>query len=245
MTPKDRAGQAVVTGATSGIGRAIALALHHSGYAVTAIGRQPQALAELQAMGLTALRLDLSDRAAVKAALADMAPDVLVNNAGMMPPMRPFCDVSDDEIDQAIAVNLGSVLTVTRAVVPAMRARGRGHVFFTGSTAGHAAFANLATYCATKSAVSGFAGALRLELAPHGLRVTEIVAGRVETGLYKDLLSPDARAAMYANNSAVQPQDVAAMVLAVLNLPRSVDVARFDILPTHQATTTGAQKKDT
>lgn len=245
MTPKDRARQAVVTGATSGIGRAIALALHQSGYAVTAIGRQPQALAELQAMGLTALRLDLSDRAAVKAALADMAPHVLVNNAGMMPPMRPFCDVSDDEIDQAIAVNLGSVLTVTRAVLPAMRARGRGHVFFTGSTAGHAAFANLATYCATKSAVSGFAGALRLELAPHGLRVTEIVAGRVETGLYKDLLSPDARAAMYANNSAVQPQDVAAMVLAVLNLPQSVDVARFDILPTHQATTTGAHKKDT
>ena len=125
-----------------------------------------------------------------------------------------------------------------------MRARGRGHIFFTGSTAGHAPFPNLAAYCATKAAVGGFAQALRLDMAPHGVRVTEIVAGRVETGLYKDLLPEAARAAMYAGNSAVQPHDVASMLTAVLALPQYVDVARFDILPTHQATATGAQKKD-
>ena len=163
---------------------------------------------------------------------------------GSCRPCSPSARRNEADIDRTVAVNLGSVLAVTRAVAPGMRARGRGHVFFTGSTAGHAPFANLAAYCATKAAVSGFAEALRLELAPHGLRVTEIVAGRVETGLYKDLLSPEARAAMYAGNSAVQPQDVAAMLLAVLALPQSVDVARFDILPTHPATATGAQKKD-
>lgn len=96
--------------------------------------------------------------------------------------------------------------------------------------------------------MGGFAQALRLDMAPHGVRVTEIVAGRVETGLYRDLLSPEARAAMYAGSSAVQPQDVADMLLAVLALPQHVDVARFDILPTHQATATGnasaAAKKD-
>ena len=112
------------------------------------------------------------------------------------------------------------------------------------STAGHAPFVNLATYCATKAAVSGFAAALRLELAPLGLRVTEIVAGRVETGLYRDVLPAEARAAMYANKTAVQPEDVADMVLAVLSLPQSVDVARFDILPTHPAAPTGAPNKD-
>jgi 3-hydroxy acid dehydrogenase / malonic semialdehyde reductase len=193
---------------------------------------------------LQALALDLADRAALKAALSGMVPDVLVNNAGIMPPLQPFYEAEEADIDRTVAVNLGSVLAVTRALVPGMRARGRGHVFFTGSTAGHAPFANLATYCATKAAVSGFAAALRLELASHGVRVTEIVAGRVETGLYKDLLPPEARAAMYAGNSAVQPQDVAAMVLAVLALPQSVDVARFDILPTNPATATGTQKKD-
>lgn len=236
--------QAIVTGATSGIGRAVALALHNSGHEVVAFGRQKAALAELQAKGLQTRAVDLADRTALIAALVGLKPDVLVNNAGMMPRMAPFCDLTEDEIDRAVVVNLGSVLAMTRAVAPGMRERGRGHIFFTGSTAGHAPFANLAVYCATKAAVGGFAQALRLDMAPHGVRVTEIVAGRVETGLYKDLLPDEARAAMYANRSAVQPEDVAAMVMAALALPAHVDIARFDILPTHQATATGAQTKD-
>lgn len=236
--------QVLVTGATSGIGRAIALAFHTAGHEVVAFGRDAAALADLAAQGLRAVAVDVTDRAAVQAAVAGLAPDVLVNNAGMMPAMTNFCDMADDEIDRAVAVNLTAALTLTRAVAPGMRARGRGHIFFTGSTAGHAPFANLAVYCATKAAIGGFAQALRLDMTPHGVRVTEIVAGRVETGLYKGLLSAEARAAMYANASAVQPEDVAAMVLSVLALPAYVDVARFDILPTHQATATGAPKKD-
>lgn len=236
--------QAVVTGATSGIGQAIALALQAAGHEVIALGRNRAALAALTAAGLRGIAVDVTDAAALDGALAGLAPDILVNNAGMMPPVRHFCDAEAGDIDLALAVNLGAVLKLTRALAPGMRARGRGHIFFTGSTAGHAPFANMAVYCATKAAVGGFAQALRLDMAPHGVRVTEIVAGRVETGLYKDLLSPEARAAMYAGHSAVQPQDVAAMVLAVLALPQSVDVARFDILPTHQATATGAPKKD-
>lgn len=236
--------QAIVTGATSGIGRAIALSLHAAGHEVVAFGRRRGALDELQARGLQTRSVDLADGGALAGALVGLVPDVLVNNAGMMPRLAPFCDLSEDEIDRAVAVNLSSVLRLTRAVAPGMRARGRGHIFFTGSTAGHAPFANLAVYCATKAAVGGFAQALRLDLAPHGVRVTEIVAGRVETGLYKDLLSDEARAAMYADRSAVQPEDVAAMVAAALALPTHVDIARFDILPTHQATTTGIQAKD-
>lgn len=234
---------AVVTGATSGIGRAIALGLKGAGYQVLAFGRDAAALDDLRSQGLQAEALEVTDRAAVAARLGDAAPDVLVLNAGIMPPMAPFCDQAQEDIDRALTVNLSSVIHLTRTVAPGMRAAGKGHIFFTGSTAGHAPFANLAVYCATKSAISGFAQALRLDMAPHGVRVTEIVAGRVETGLYKDLLPPEARAAMYAGNSAVQPQDVADMVLATLALPQSVDVARFDILPTHQATATGGQAK--
>lgn len=235
--------EALVTGATSGIGRAIAVALHDAGHEVTAVGRRPDALDELRALGMRTLKLDLADPASV-AGLGGLSPEILVNNAGLMPPMTHFCDADPADIDRVIAVNLRSVLAVTRALAPAMRARGRGHIFFTGSVAGHAPFANLAVYCATKAAIGGFAQALRLDMAPHSVRVTEIVAGRVETGLYRDLLSGEARAAMYAGHSAVQPQDVAAMLLAVLALPQSVDVARFDILPTRQATATGAQQKD-
>ncbi|WP_426038017.1 SDR family oxidoreductase [Cypionkella sp. TWP1-2-1b2] len=235
--------QALVTGATSGIGRAIALALHEAGHHVTALGRNPQALADLAALGLQTRQLDLTDPASV-ATLADLTPDILVNNAGMMPPLGNFCDADPADIDRAINTNLRAVLALTRAVAPGMRARNHGHIFFTGSTAGHAPFANLAVYCATKAAIGGFAQALRLDLAPHNIRVTEIVAGRVETGLYNALLPPESRAAMYANNAAVQPADVAAMLLAVLALPQSVDVARFDILPTHQGVATGTPKKE-
>ncbi|MFN8683184.1 SDR family oxidoreductase [Paracoccus sp. P2] len=234
--------QALVTGATSGIGRAIALSLRDAGHEVIAVGRQPEALADLEAQDIRSLRLDLADPKALRS-LAELEPDILVNNAGMMPAMVNFCDLPEDDMQRAIAVNLTAVLQLTRIVAPGMRRRGRGHIFFTGSTAGHAPFPNLAVYCATKAAIGGFAQALRLDLAPHGVRVTEIVAGRVESGLYKDLLSEDARAAMYADNSAVQPSDVAAMLLSVWKLPKAVDVARFDILPTHQATATGSQNK--
>lgn len=234
---------ALVTGATSGIGRAIALALHNAGHQVLALGRNASALADLAALGMQTRQIDLTDPTSL-ASLADLAPDILVNNAGMMPPLGHFCDADPTDIDQAINTNLRAVLMLTRAIAPGMRARGHGHIFFTGSTAGHAPFANLAVYCATKAAIGGFAQALRLDMAPHNVRVTEIVAGRVETGLYNALLPPEARAAMYAGNAAVQPEDVAAMLLAVLALPQSVDVARFDILPTHQGVATGTPKKE-
>lgn len=241
--------QAIVTGATGGIGQAITHALRDAGYRVLAVGRDPGALARLaQEAGVVPVAADVTDTEALTQALAAAsgggAIDVLVNNAGMMPPLGNFCDLPEAEIDRALAVNLRSVMMLTRRIAPAMRDAGRGHIFFTGSTAGHAPFQNLAVYCATKAAVSGFAQSLRLDLAPAGVRVTEIVAGRVETGLYRDLLPDAARAAMYANRSAVQPQDVAAMVMAVLGLPAHVDVSRFDILPTHQATATGGADKE-
>lgn len=230
--------QALVTGATSGIGQAIALALHAAGYRVIAVGRDATALDRLAQLGLVPLALDLGQTAGLSdrlaAALADVAPDVLVNNAGMVAPPGNFCDMDETDIHRSIATNLTQALLVTRAIAPGMRARGRGHIFFTGSIAAHTPYPNMAVYAATKAALSGFAQSLRLDLSASGVRVTEIVAGRVESPLYKDVLSPEARAAMYAGNTAVQPDDVAAMVMAVLTLPPHVDVARFDILPTRQ-----------
>jgi NADP-dependent 3-hydroxy acid dehydrogenase YdfG len=170
-------------------------------------------------------------------ALSGFAPEVLVNNAGMVAAPGNFCDMAEGDIHRMIATNLTQALLVTRAVVPGMRTRGRGHVVFTGSIAGHTPYPNMAVYAATKAALGGFAQSLRLDLSAHGVRVTEIVAGRVESPLYKDVLSPEARAAMYAGQTAVQPEDVAAMVLAVLAMPPHVDVARFDILPTRQPVT--------
>jgi 3-hydroxy acid dehydrogenase / malonic semialdehyde reductase len=222
----------------------VALALRDAGHDVVAMGRDAAALDLLAAEGLRPLRVEMTDRDALRRAVQGLAPDVLVNNAGLVPPLTLFCDQDEDAIDQTVALNLSAVLALTRMVAPGMRDRGRGHIFFTGSVAGHAPFVNMALYCATKAAIGGFAQALRLELAAYGPRVTEIVAGRVETPLYKDILPPGERAAMYAGNTAVQPADVAAMVLAVLALPPNVDVARFDILPLNPASISGSIGKD-
>ncbi|MBN8629800.1 MAG: SDR family oxidoreductase [Rhodobacterales bacterium] len=223
--------QVLITGATSGIGRAMAQTLHAAGYRVLALGRNAKALAELSAEGIETLALDLADPGALMA-LRDRPVDVLVNNAGIMPKPGPFADMSGDEIDRTLAVNLASVLHLTQALLPGMIARGTGHVVFTGSTAAHAPGANFAAYAASKAGIAAFATALRAELSPHGIRVTELVPGRVETGLYTAILPDAARGDMYANGNSLQPQDLADALLAVLSLPSRASVTRLDILPT-------------
>ena len=233
---------AFITGATSGIGRAMALALTEAGYEVYAVGRSKAALEELRAArrGITPIAADVTDREAMEAVVADLRIDVLINNAGIMPPLGNFADMNVADIDAALEVNLSSAILLTRMVVPQMRARGAGHVLFTGSSAAHAAFPGIAVYSATKAAIAGFAAALRADLSPHGVRVTEIVAGRVETQLYRDILDAKSRAAMYAG-AVVQPEDVATMVVALLGLPAGADVTRFDIMPTRPTSPSGAR----
>lgn len=234
---------AFITGATSGIGRAMAVKLSDTGYEVYAVGRNRAALEELRASrpAITPIAVDVTDRSALEALVKDLRIDVLINNAGMMPPLGNFADMEIADIEATLAVNLGAVILLTRLVVPQMRDRSAGHILFTGSSAGHAAFANIAVYSATKAAIAGFAASLRADLSPYGIRVTEIVAGRVETPLYRDILDAKARAAMYAGNVAVQPEDVAEMVAALLALPFRADVTRFDIMPTRPVSPSGTK----
>lgn len=226
--------QVLVTGATSGIGRAIAVTLHKSGYVVTATGRNQRALDELlaDAPGIQTLCLDLSDRVAVTAAFAGRRVDVLINNAGVMPKPGAFDSMDFDAIEQTVEVNLKAALWLTRLVLPQMRAARSGHLLFTGSSAAHAPGANFAVYAASKAAIAAFAASLRAEVSSDGIRVTELVPGRVETGLYSGILSPDAQQAMYENGASLQPEDVAEAVLAVLRLPPRADITRLDIMPT-------------
>ncbi|MGC1579677.1 MAG: SDR family oxidoreductase [Beijerinckiaceae bacterium] len=234
---------AFITGATSGIGRAMAVKLSEAGYDVYAVGRSGAALEELRASrpAITPIAVDVTDRKALEAVVKDLHIDVLINNAGMMPPLGNFADMKIADIEATLELNLRAAILLTRLVVPQMRDRSTGHILFTGSSAAHAAFANIAVYSATKAAIAGFAASLRADLSPCGIRVTEIVAGRVETPLYKDILDAKARAAMYAGNAAVQPEDVAEMVAAVLALPLRADVTRFDIMPTRPVSPSGTK----
>jgi len=230
---------ALVTGGTRGIGKSIVERLKADGLKVAAgySGNEEAAQATARELGVMVIKGNVGSfedcQRAVAEVEAELGPvDVLVNNAGIMPKPGPFAEMSAVEIDQTLAVNLASVLHLTQAVVPGMIARGAGHVVFTGSTAAHAPGANFAAYAASKAGIAAFATALRAEISPHGIRVTELVPGRVETGLYSAVLPDAARGDMYANGNSLQPQDLADALLAVLSLPTRATVTRLDILPT-------------
>lgn len=231
----ERQGLALVTGASSGIGRATSIALAKAGYEVVALGRSESALSELAATGgIRPVVQDIADLEKTAALLAALELDVLVNNAGTMPAQVTLAEMTQADIDRTLAVNLAAVVTATRLALPGMMARKKGHIFFTGSTAGHAAFPKMAVYGATKAAVASLAASLRCEVAGSNVRVTEIVAGRVQTELYRDVLDRQKRSEMYEAFDAVQPEDVARMLVSVLDMPAAVNVSRFDILPTAQ-----------
>lgn len=226
---------ALVTGASHGIGKAIALKLVDAGFHTIAIGRNRQSLDELSAnSNIKPLVLDLTDRSALRSALENLTVDVIVNNAGMIPKPAPFVEMDQTEIDATLDLNLNAVCETVRLLLPTMIKRCSGHLIFTGSIAGHAPFPNMAVYGASKAAIASFAASLRCDLAGTGIRVTEIVAGRVETNLYRGVYDDRTVDDMYADTQPVQPQHVAEMVATVLSMPAHVNVTRFDILPTAQ-----------
>lgn len=228
---------ALVTGGSSGIGRAVVERLAADGAEVVALGRDPARVAAVDALHrVTGLVLDVTDHAATARVAQELAPDVLVCNAGIVPPLGPVHEVDAVDAARAIAVNLTAHVALVHAVLPGMVARGSGHIVVTGSTAGHAPVAGMAVYGATKAALGLFAQSVRLEVAPLGVRVTELVVGRTVTGLYRDTLTPAARDALY-DGTFLQPADVAATLAAVLATPTDVGVARVDVVPADAGTT--------
>jgi 3-oxoacyl-[acyl-carrier protein] reductase len=188
---------ALVTGASRGIGAAIARALGREGARVAvnyhqSEARANQVVAAIEGSGsrALALRADVADGAAVGAmverAVAALGPiDVLVNNAGILNAV-PLEQMSDDVWDGMIATNLRSVFLCTRAVLPAMLARGRGKIINVTSQLGQKGMPNHTHYAAAKAGVIGFTRALAREVGPRGIHVNAIAPGPIET----DLMGP-------------------------------------------------------
>jgi short-subunit dehydrogenase len=180
----------LVTGATGGIGGAIARALQAQGAHVIVSGRRRDALEELAAgLGGSAevLVADLAERDAPRElAEAAGAVDVLVANAAL-PASGRVEDFDHDEIDRALDVNLRAPVQLTRALLPGMLARGRGHVVFVSSLSGKAASPRSGIYSATKFGLRGFASGLREDVEPKGVGVTVVFPGFVsDAGLFAD-----------------------------------------------------------
>ena len=183
---------ALITGATSGIGKACARKFAQGGYDVIITGRRAQLLAdlkkELEAIGVRVLALafDVCNRKAATAAIKSLPLewqqiDVLINNAGLALGLEPEYEGSFEDWDMMIDTNIKGLLTMTRLVVPRMVARDSGHIINIGSVAGDAAYAGGNVYCGTKAAVKAITDGLRIDLAHTAVRVTNVKPGLVET----------------------------------------------------------------
>ena len=236
---------ALVTGATSGIGRAIVPRLRQRGLTVYAVGRNAGQLAELAAeTGALPIEADVRDVARIAQALAGVEVDILVNNAGILSTRAAFQDIDPAEIDAMIDINLKAPMHLTRAFLPGMVARKRGHLIYLGSSGGQAPYPNMGAYGPSKAGLSLFCDNLRCDLLGTSVRVSEIVPGRVQTALYRSSI-PDgqADAVLYDGYRAIQPDNIARIVSDVIDLPVFVDVARIEVFPTDQATGGGTMVK--
>ena len=235
---------ALITGASSGIGRATAEAFAAEGVHLLLCARRADRLTDL-ASGLTSrhgirvhpFALDVQDRPAVQSTLAALPTewagiDILVNNAGLSRGLTKLHEDDPQNWDEMIATNVSGLLSVTRAIVPGMVSRGRGHVISLGSTAGHMTYPNGAVYCATKAAEKAISEGLKLDLMGTPVRVTSVDPGMVETEFSEIRFRGDkARAAkVYENINPLQAEDVADAIVWAATRPPHVNI--HDILLT-------------
>ncbi len=228
---------ALVTGASSGIGAAVALTLAEGGLLVHAVARRADRLDALAAQGtILPHSLDLTDDAARDALFATLEPDVVVLNAAVAR-AGALHELDAADIDRQLDLNVGSVLKSLRVLLPGLIARNRGHIVLIGSVAGVYPLAQAATYAATKAAIHSAALTLRAELAATRIRVTEVIPGRVRTEIHAVALGdPEAaRRRLLDGFETLEAQDVADAVGYAIAAPARVNVGVIEISPTHQA----------
>ncbi|MGO8022413.1 SDR family oxidoreductase [Rhizobium leguminosarum] len=236
---------ALVTGATSGIGRATVDRLCKMGLTVYAVGRNAEALEELASeSGAKPVRADVRDTAEIVRQLHGIDVDILINNAGILSTRATFSEIEPSEIDAMIDINLKAPMHLTRAFLPAMVDRKRGHLIYIGSSGGQAAYPNMAAYGPSKAGLSLFCDNLRCDLLGTSVRVTEVVPGRVQTELYRTAMAGNqARTLLYDGYRPIQPAHIASIISNAIELPVFVDVARIEVFPTDQATGGGSMVK--
>jgi NADP-dependent 3-hydroxy acid dehydrogenase YdfG len=222
-----------ITGASSGIGQATARAFAQQGARLLLCARRQEKLtafaAELDAAeDVFTFRLDVRDRTAVEETLANLpeewkAMDILVNNAGLSRGLNKLYEDDPQNWEEMLDTNVKGLLYVTRAIVPGMVERGRGHVINLGSTAGNQTYAKGTVYCASKAAEKVISEGLKLDLMGTPVRVTTVDPGMVETAFSEVRFhgNKDKAAKVYENLTPLEPEDVAdAIVWAATRPPR-------------------------
>jgi NADP-dependent 3-hydroxy acid dehydrogenase YdfG len=240
---------AFITGASSGIGRATAVALAAAGFQLVVTGRRRERLEDLAAalapVPVHLLAFDVRERAAVNEAVASLPPafqdiDVLVNNAGGAHGLAPIQSGDPADWDQMFDANVRGLLNVTHALLPGMTARRAGFIVNVGSVAGHEAYANGNVYCASKAAVAMLTKTMRLDLLPLGVRVAEVNPGAVETEFSQVRFKGDAERAaqVYKGFEPLRAEDVAEIIAFMVTRPPHVTIAEVLVLAGAQGAAT-------
>lgn len=236
---------ALVTGATSGFGRAVAQRLLAAGGRVIATGRRQERLEELAAQGggrLFPLALDVTEKdcgqkllAALPEAFAGI--DILFNNAGLALGLGPAHQADLEDWERMIETNISGVMRIARAVLPGMVERGRGHVINVSSVAASYPYPGGNVYGGTKAFVRQFSLGLRADLLGTPVKVTSLEPGACETEFSEVRFGgdKDKAAAVYAGMKPLSADDVAQTVEAVLRLPEHLNVNTIEIMPVAQA----------
>ena len=234
-----------ITGASSGIGRATAIAFAAQGAKLLLCARRIERLTELQKslkVQSHIFQLDVRNRDEVDRAINALpeewkAIDILVNSAGLSRGLDKFQDASLDDWDEMIDTNVKGLLYVTRKIVPGMIERGSGHIINIGSIAGHEVYPKGNVYCASKFAVDAITKGLRLDLVDTPLRVTTIDPGLVETEFSDVRFHGDTERAktVYKGLEPLHPEDIAETIVWCASRPNHVQIAEIIILPTSQA----------
>lgn len=246
----------MVTGATSGIGRATAVALAEKGYNMIITGRRKERLEEMQAeltnRGVAVLPLcfDVRNLEEVISAVNGLseewkAIDVLVNNAGLAVGLNTIQDGLVEDWERMIDTNIKGLLYITRTVAPLLCARKKGHIVNICSTAGKETYANGNVYCATKHAVDSLSKAMRIDMLPYNIKVTNVCPGAVETEFSLVRFKDDAERAAktYEGMKPLTGEDIANVISFVVTLPEHVCINDLVITPTAQANATNILRR--
>lgn len=242
---------ALVTGSTSGIGKATAERFAMAGYHLIITGRREDRLIAVQKeleekykITVTTLCFDIRHNDEVAAAmrtLGNTVPDVLVNNAGLAAGLAPLQQGQLDHWERMIDTNLKGLLYMTRSVANKMIEGGvRGHIINIGSIAGKEVYANGNVYCATKHAVDALTRGMRIDLLPHRIKVTSVSPGMVETEFSIVRFDGDAERAkkVYEGMQPLTGEDIADAVYWAASRPAHVNISDIVITPTDQASAT-------
>ncbi|MFN8117299.1 MAG: SDR family oxidoreductase [Bacteroidia bacterium] len=243
---------ALITGATSGIGKSTAVEFAKHGYDLIITGRRQERLEELKAdltkqysVKVLNLCFDVRDEKQVEAAINSIPVefkkiDVLVNNAGLAAGLAPIQDGKLSHWEQMIDTNVKGLLYITKHVSKILIENKKGHIINVGSIAGKEVYANGNVYCATKHAVDALNKGMRIDLLPHGIKVSAVNPGMVETEFSIVRFDGDEERAkkVYENIQPLKPEDIAETIYWMASRPAHVNINDVIIMPTIQANST-------